>query len=95
MNKLFSLITVLISFFLSHLGICQTKPAMTYEQYIRKGIPKKSEIDVFLKEISWAKFDSDVGYVLGNYLPHDGIDRSSTISTAQANGARRSFMYAR
>jgi len=34
-----------------------------------------------------------VGYVLGNYMPRDGLDRSSTISTIQSNGARTSFMY--
>lgn len=51
------------------------------------------EIDVFLNEISWARFDKDVGYVLGNYMPRDGIDGSSSIGTIQPNGARNSFMY--
>src|SRR5204863_7900205 len=36
----------------------------------------------------------ELGYVLGNYLPVDGIDRSATISTVQSDGARTSFMYA-
>ena len=31
---------------------------------------------------------------MGNYIPHDGIDKSSTISTVQPNSARRSFVYA-
>ncbi len=71
----------------------QNKP-MTFEEYIRSGIPAKKEIDVFINEFSWAKFDPDLGYILGNYMPYDGIDKSSTISTALANGARKSFMYA-
>ena len=72
----------------------QTKPAMSYEQYIRTGIPAKKEIDVFLNELSWAKFDPELGYILGKYIPHDGLANSSTISTIGANGARTSFMYA-
>jgi len=67
---------------------------MSFEEYIRSGVPAKKEIDVFLTELSWAKFDPDLGYILGNYMPHDGIDKSATISTAQANGARKAFMYA-
>ena len=94
MQKVLSLTSLLIFILLSHVGICQNQPSMTFEQYIRSGIPIKKEIDVFLNEVSWAKFDPEVGYVLGNYLPHDGMDNSSTISTAQANGARRSFLYA-
>ena len=35
-----------------------------------------------------------MGYVLGNYLPTDGLDHSATLSTVQANGARTAFMYA-
>ena len=74
-------------------AMCQ-KSVPTFEQYIRKGLPEKKEIDVFLKEISWAKFDPEVGYVLGDYLPHDGMDNSSTISTSPVvGGARRSFLY--
>lgn len=65
----------------------------SYEQYIRAGVPSKREIDVFLNELSWAKFDAEVGYKLGNYIPRDGIEKSSTISTVQESRARRSFMY--
>lgn len=61
----------------------QAKNVLTYEEYIRQSLPLKREIDVFTKEISWAKFDPQVGYVLGNYIPHDGIDGSSIISTSQ------------
>jgi hypothetical protein len=51
-------------------------------------------LDRFPKGPSWAQFDSELGYVLGNYLPADGIDGSATISTVQPSGARTSFMYA-
>jgi len=51
-------------------------------------------IDRFLRGPSWARFDPELGYVLGNFLPTDGIDGSATISTARPDGARTSFMYA-
>jgi hypothetical protein len=69
------------------------KTNISFEEYIRSNIPSKTEIDVFLNETSWAQFDPDVGYILGNYIPPDGMDSSSTISTVQPNGARTSFMY--
>ena len=50
-------------------------------------------IERFLRGPSWARFDPKLGYVLGNYLPADGLDRSATLSTVQANGARTAFMY--
>ncbi|MHC4432986.1 MAG: hypothetical protein ACYTBS_14180 [Planctomycetota bacterium] len=68
-------------------------PRRSFREYVRETVPKRKEIDVFLDELSWARFDKDVGYVLGNYMPRDGLDGSSTISTIRSNGARRSFMY--
>jgi hypothetical protein len=65
----------------------------TFAEYVKDTVPTKREIDVFLDEISWARFDKDVGYVLGNYMPRDGVDGSSSIGTIQPNGARKSFMY--
>ena len=65
----------------------------SFEEYIRETIPAREEIDVFLNEMSWAQFDRDTGYILSNYMPHDGMDGSSTLSTVQSNGARTSFMY--
>ncbi len=72
----------------------QEKSRVSYNEYIRENIPQKEEIDVFLGKNSWAKFDSEEGYILGNYMPNDGLDNSSTISTSKENGARTSFMYA-
>ncbi len=68
---------------------------VSYEEYIRSSILTKEEVDIFLDpdEPSWAQFDGEVGYVLGNYMPRDGIDGSLTISTAMENGARRSKQY--
>ena len=65
----------------------------SFEEHIRTSVPTRKEIDVFLNEMSWAQFDKDIGYILGNYMPHDGMDGSSTISTVQTNGARTQFMY--
>jgi hypothetical protein len=66
----------------------------SFEQYLRQAAVPKTVIDRFLQGPSWAQYDPELGYILGNYLPQDGIDNSATISTVQANGARTSFMYA-
>jgi hypothetical protein len=70
----------------------QTAP-MTFEEYIRSAIASKEEIDVFLNELSWAQFDGDIGYILGNYYPKDGWNNSRTISTVRGDGARTFFNY--
>jgi len=68
----------------------------SYEQYLRESAVTKDVIDTFLdsSQPSWARFDPEVGYVLGNSLPRDGMDGCYTISTAQENGARTAHMYA-
>ena len=71
----------------------QNKTKMSYKDYLMEGLPSKTEIEVFLNEKSWAKFDPEVGYTLGNYLPHDGMEGSSTISTSIETGARTPHMY--
>src|SRR5688500_12136228 len=82
----------LIALFLvfSTVSTFSQRPATTFEDYLRKSIVDKKTLDVFLdpKQNSWAKFDPITGYRLGNYMPRDGMDRSSTISTTQPNGAR-------
>jgi hypothetical protein len=67
----------------------------TFETYLRKSVVDKKTLDVFLdaKQLSWAKFDPITGYRLGNYMPRDGIDRSSTISTSRSNGMRTAHAY--
>jgi hypothetical protein len=69
---------------------------VSYEEYIRSSVLEKKEVDTFLDpdEPTWAQFDGEVGYILGNYMPRDGLDGSLTISTSMANGARRSIIYA-
>ena len=68
----------------------------TFEQYVRDSAVSKKTIDVFLDESkpSWARFDAQLGYKLGNSLPNDGMDGCSTISTVQKNEARKAYMYA-
>ena len=86
------------------LGICVLLPAPnvigaeqpekpTFAQYLRASAVPRDVIDGFLRGPSWARFDPELGYVLGNSLPTDGIDGSATISTARPDGARTSFMY--
>jgi hypothetical protein len=67
-----------------------------YEQYLRESVFTKAELDLFLdpNRPHWAQFDPDLGYILGNDMPRDGIDGSSTISTVQKNGARTAAIYA-
>lgn len=65
----------------------------TFENYIRSHLPSRQELDVFLNEVSWAKFDPIVGYTLGSYVPRDGVAGSSTISTSQSDGTRTSMIY--
>ncbi len=71
----------------------ETENKPLFEDYLRDSVPARKEIDVFLNEMSWSQFDPEVGYILGNFLPRDGMDGSSTFSTAQPDGARTSFMY--
>ena len=68
----------------------------TFEQHVRARTPTKEEIDHFLdpEKLSWGQFDPEVGYILGDYLPQDGIDNSSTINTVQKNGTRSGALYA-
>lgn len=69
---------------------------VTFETYLRKSVVARETLDVFLspKELSWAKFDPVTGYRLGNYMPKDGINQSSTISTSRSNGMRTAHAYA-
>jgi hypothetical protein len=66
----------------------------TFVEYLRKSAVPRDVIAGFLRGPSWARFDPELGYVLGNFLPTDGIDGSATISTIRPDGARTSFMYA-
>lgn len=70
------------------------REAVTFEQYLRRSAVSEDVIRTFLEENTWAQFDSELGYILGHYMPRDGISRSATISTSQPNGQRTSFMYA-
>ena len=66
----------------------------SYTQYLRNSAVPKEELEIFLNENSWAQFDPEVGYILGNYMPHDGIDGSFTLSTAMKDGKRTNQVYA-
>jgi hypothetical protein len=67
--------------------------APTFEQFLAASAVPKGDIDRFLRGPSWARFDPELGYVPGNYLPADGMDKSTSISTVQSNGARTAFLY--
>jgi hypothetical protein len=65
-----------------------------FEQYLEASAVPREVIDRFLRGPAWARFDPELGYVAGSYLPADGIDKSNTIATVQPNGARTAFAYA-
>ncbi len=75
-------------------GIKGAAGRVPFVDFLKESAVTREVIDRFLRGPSWARFDPEVGYVLGNYMPSDGIDGSATISTTQADGARTSFMYA-
>ena len=66
----------------------------SYAEYLRKSAVPKEELEIFLEHDSWAQFDPEVGYILGNYMPHDGIDNSYTLSTVMKDGKRTNSIYA-
>lgn len=68
---------------------------ITYETYLRKSAVPKGVIDTFLddNQASWAQFDPELGYILGNALTPDGMDGSLAITTSQPNGARTAMIY--
>lgn len=77
------------------LAVAADKPDKpSFEQYLRESAVSREVIARFLQGPSWAQYDPELGYILGNYLPSDGMDRSATLSTVQTNGARTSFVYA-
>ena len=68
---------------------------ITYEAFLRNSAVPRQVIDTFLDQdqASWAQFDPELGYILGNALTPDGIDGSLAITTSQPNGARTSMIY--
>jgi hypothetical protein len=73
----------------------QSVEPVSLKEYLKKSALSRGVIDTFLdpNQLSWAQYDPELGYILGNYLPQDGIDGSSTISTTQKTGARTSYLY--
>lgn len=90
---LFFLVSFITDTSSCHRVYCQDT-AIRFRDYIQKHIPDKKEIDVFLNDPnSWAKFDPELGYILGNYMPHDGINNSRTFSSSAPEGYRTRFVY--
>ncbi len=91
--KLLKVTFLLFLFFIFIYGQ-NVQSQISYEQYIKQNIAKKVEIDVFLSNKgTWAQFSPELGYILGNSLSRDAHDKSFTVSTTQANGARTQVNY--
>ena len=56
-------------------GTVGAQGAVTFEEFLRESAVSREVINRFLSGPSWARFDPEVGYVLGNYLPSDGRQR--------------------
>lgn len=65
----------------------------SYEEYLRTSAVNKEVLRRFLEEDTWAQFDGELGYILGNSMPRDGIDGSSTLSTVLPSGVRTPHIY--
>jgi hypothetical protein len=68
-----------------------------WERFLRESAVPPGVIERFLDDSAsnWARFDPELGYVLGNSSPRDGIDGTRTISTAgDPTGARTASLYA-
>lgn len=92
MKAIYILAIIAVSFASTNAQIKIQK--LSYEQYIKQNVAKKVEIDIFLSNKgTWAQFSPELGYILGNSMPHDGRDKSFTISTVQKNGARTQVNY--
>lgn len=79
----------------ARLGLSAAAPGeVPFKQFLEASAVPKEVIDRFLRGPAWAQFDPELGYIAGNYMPADGIDKSRTIATVQSNGARTSFVYA-
>ena len=64
-------------------------------EYLRESAVSRETIENFIdpNKNCWAKFDPVVGYTLDNHMPRDGVDGSSTISTARTSGIRTPHNY--
>ncbi len=92
---LLGLVILLACQLLLVIGWGQPREPLSLKEYLSKSAVSREVIDTFLdpNQLSWAQFDPELGYILGNYLPRDGMDGSSTISTVQTTGARTSHLY--
>jgi len=78
----------------ARLGLSAAAPGeLPFRQFLEASAVPKEVIERFLRGPAWAQFDPELGYIAGNYMPADGIDKSRTIATVQPNGARTSFLY--
>lgn len=98
MKKLqyFTILSMIISFvYSSQISAQDSSEKLSFEQYIRNSVLEKSEIDVFVdpQKNSWAQYDSELGYILGNDILGGAIDNSKYISTVRSDGARAMHMY--
>ena len=96
MKKVFAILYILL--FNLYYGKAQdTSRAVeennSFTDYIRNNIPHKAEIDYFISEKGWIKFDAVSGYTLSNSILHDGVDKCNTIVTSQENIVRTQWMY--
>ena len=95
-NRCIALLSIIVSITpIVQLQAQDKNENLSFEQYIRNSVLTKSEIDVFVdpQQHSWAQYDAELGYILGNDLLPGAIDKSKYISTVRSDGARAMHMY--
>jgi AraC-like DNA-binding protein len=65
----------------------------TWEDFLRESALSRQVIDDFLTAPGWARFDSELGYLLGDSAIDWGLDGTRTIETLESDGARSAVRY--
>jgi len=95
-NRCIALLSIIVSITpIVQLQAQDKNENLSFEQYIRNSVLEKGEINVFVdpQQHSWAQYDAELGYILGNDLLPGAIDKSKYISTVRSDGARAMHMY--
>ena len=79
-----------------------TRPAlaqaipMSMREFLAKLTYTRKEVDLFLdsKQPNWARFDSELGYLLRDGVLRDGVDNARTVLSFGTSGERKLVNYA-
>ena len=72
----------------------QAQGQVTFEQYLRETAVPRDVIDRFLRGPSWARFDPELGYVLGNTCRRTGWTEAPPYPRSNPTAPEPPSMYA-